>query len=204
MTSGNSSSSSAEHLADREVRRRCVAAGGVAQPSFRSKKTRRNLPICSSSPWRSTHPVDPLLVDVGAVERAGVGRDVALGRPFDVDVASRHGDVVEADLAVGVAAESGQLVVEEKRSPACSPGRTMSTPISIGQVADGHDEVVVGAGRVLERIDRGERDRAIVERVERRAAAGAERCSSAGCDARTGCRRRMSLMSTRQPSVSAR
>ena len=36
-----------------------------------------------------------------------------------------------------------------------------------GQFADGHDHVVVVARRVLQRVDDGERDGAIVERVER-------------------------------------
>ena len=70
------------------------------------------MPICSSSPWCSIGSLDALLVDVGAVQRTGVGDDVALVGALDLGVAPRHGDVVEDDLAVGVPAEPGDAVAE--------------------------------------------------------------------------------------------
>src|SRR6187200_172608 len=50
-------------------------------------------------------PLDALLVDVGAVERPGIGDDVPLGGPLDRRVPAGHRDVVQHDLAVGVAPE---------------------------------------------------------------------------------------------------
>src|SRR4051794_9544925 len=58
--------------------------------------------------------VDALAVDVGAVERAGVGCRVGLAVAPDLDVTSRHRDVVEEDVAVGMATCRGDLLVEQE------------------------------------------------------------------------------------------
>ena len=96
-----------EHLADREVLRRRRGAS----LSRRSRPGRRARTGRSGSRRRSMQRrgVDPLVVHVGAVERADVARPRSRRRRASIDrVAARHGDVVEEDVGVGVAAERGR------------------------------------------------------------------------------------------------
>ena len=58
--------------------------------------------------------VDAFVVDVGAVQRPGVAHLVAVGDPPDHRVTARDGDVVEEDVGVGVAAERGDVGVEDE------------------------------------------------------------------------------------------
>ena len=96
-----------QHVADRRVR-----ALGHRQASRRGRRRGRSVsryrPICTSSPWRSARLVDPLAVDVGAVERADVAQHVPVGVALDDDVAARDRDVVEEDVGVGMAADRGR------------------------------------------------------------------------------------------------
>ena len=70
--------------------------------------------------------VDPLGVEIRAVERAGVAHDVAVVGSLDLGVATRHGDVVEADLTVGMTAEARELIAQARtrRRPACRSARS--------------------------------------------------------------------------------
>ena len=82
--------------------RDCRHVASLARP----RKISTNRPIWSSSRSCSGAGVDPLVVDVRAVERADVAHLVAAGRPGAiVGVAARHRDVVEEDVGVGVAPE---------------------------------------------------------------------------------------------------
>src|SRR4051795_9462313 len=58
--------------------------------------------------------VDPLVVDVRAVQRADVGHLVPVRHPPDRGVATGDGDVVEEDVGLGVTAEGGDVTIEHE------------------------------------------------------------------------------------------
>src|SRR5262245_43047651 len=62
-----------------------------------------------------TRLVDPLLVDVRTVQRARVAQRVTVGVVFNGHVTPRHGDVVEEDVGVGVAADRGRRLRQPER-----------------------------------------------------------------------------------------
>src|SRR3546814_19906237 len=61
---------------------------------------------------RESRVLDPLPVEVRAVERADVGQAVAVVGLADLGVPAGHGDVVEEDDAVGVAPRGHDRLVE--------------------------------------------------------------------------------------------
>src|SRR5829696_1692422 len=63
--------------------------------------------------------LDPVAVDVGAVEASDVAHRVAVAGAVEDRVPTGDGDVVEEDLAVGVAAGIDDVLVEEEAT-ACS------------------------------------------------------------------------------------
>ncbi len=109
VTSGNSSSSSAST----SPIERCPPAGGAATSGVEEstivtfEEDEAELADLEFVTVTQDHAIDTFLVDVGAVQRAGVGDHVAIGRALDLGMPTRHGDVVEADLGLGVPAESG-------------------------------------------------------------------------------------------------
>src|SRR6478609_3930419 len=58
--------------------------------------------------------VDPVAVDVGAVEAAGVGDGEGVALPCERRVPAGDGHVVEEDLAVGVTAGGDDVLVEQE------------------------------------------------------------------------------------------
>jgi len=109
------------------------------------------------------HPVDTLLVDVGAVQRTCVGHDVTVWRSFDLGVATRHRDVVEADLGLGMATESCGRPSEREPGACLRPRPHDQHTDFVRQLSNRNDDVVLGAWGVLERIDRREGDGSVVE-----------------------------------------
>src|SRR4029079_5730323 len=97
--------------------------------------------------------VDAILVHVGAVERPGVADHVATLRALDLRVAPRHGDVVQADLAVGMPPETSDQVDELEPVTRLCSGAHDQDPHLGGQLPDRDRDVVVGARRFLQRID---------------------------------------------------
>src|SRR4051794_7277047 len=97
------------------------------------------------------HRVDAVAVDVGAVEAARVRDGEAAALAGERGVPARHGDVVEEDLAVGMATGGDDVLVEQE--PAAGPG----TPLhdeqrrADGQGVDGggiHRVELAGGGGV--------------------------------------------------------
>jgi hypothetical protein len=82
-------------------------------------------------------------------------------------MAAGHRDVIEADLTIGVAAESSEVAVEREAVSRLLPCSHDEHSGFGGKVADGYDEVVLDPGSVLERIDSREVDRSVVEAIER-------------------------------------
>ena len=113
------------------------------------------------------HPIDALLIDIGAVERTGVGHHVALRGPFDLGVSARDRDVVEADLGFGMTTEPRDVFVQREPGAGLGAGTDDQDADFVRKLADGDDDVVVVARGILQRVEGGECDRAIVERVER-------------------------------------
>ncbi len=73
-----------------------------------------------------------------------------------------------------MAAESRDLLDQREAGPVVRAGPHNQDTDLAGRLADGDDHVVLRARSILERVERGERDRAIVERIERRPAARTE------------------------------
>ena len=95
--------------------------------------------------------VDPLVVDVGAVERPGVAHLVAPVVAGDLGVAARDGDVVEEDVGVGMAPERRHRAVEDEgralvRAP---PHHQQAHPR--GDLVEEGAELVLDGLAVLER-----------------------------------------------------
>src|SRR3954449_3172949 len=67
--------------------------------------------------------VDPVAVDVGAVEAAGVGHGERVALTGERRVPTRHRHVVEEDLAVGVTAGGDDVLVEQE--PAARAGTSL-------------------------------------------------------------------------------
>jgi hypothetical protein len=108
------------------------------------------------------HPVDALLVNVGAVQGASVARNVAVSGSLNLSMTSRDGDVIKADFAVGVTAElRGGLVEGETSASLCSSPNDQDADLE-GQLTHRDNKVVVRAWRILQRIDRRQGDSAVV------------------------------------------
>ena len=122
-----------QHLTDAHERPRgadAAPAAPTAPPPHQSarspavaaaRKTRRNLPICTSSPPASGGVVDALAVEVGAVEAADVadGEGGAVADELGVPAGDR--DVVEEDVALGVAADGREVGVEQEAAAGVRP-----------------------------------------------------------------------------------
>src|SRR6266540_7469091 len=65
--------------------------------------------------------LDPLPVEVGAIERAHVVDGEAAAATGDLGVAARHGDVVQEDVALRVAAGGHYLLVEQEAAAGVGP-----------------------------------------------------------------------------------
>ena len=87
--------------------------------------------------------VDPLVVDVGAVERPDVGHLVAAVDPAHRGVAAGHGDVVEEDVGVGVAPEGGDLAVEHEAAAGVGPAPHDQHAHALGQLGQRRAELLV-------------------------------------------------------------
>src|SRR5690606_37368999 len=113
--------------------------------------------------------VDPRLVDVGAVGRARVLHQQSAFLDDEPAVVTGHGDVVQEDVAVGVAAHGGDPGVEDERHP-----RPRALLDDQGETSDPFDRRRLGRGErvLLAILQRQVDDRRIV--VELRAAVGAE------------------------------
>ena len=132
-----------QHLADRQVRRLAALIGGLTGRS-RRRNTRTKRPIWRSAQVVQRRGVDALVVDVGAVERPDVAHLVARRRPGAIDgVAARHGDVVEEDVGVGVAAERGDLAVEHEAAAGVGPAPHHEHAHALGQLGQGLAELLV-------------------------------------------------------------
>jgi hypothetical protein len=80
------------------------------------RKTSRNLPICTSSPFRQRRPVHGFTVDVRAVEAADVDNLEFAAYAPELGVPAADGDVIEEDLAIRVTTgRRGGLVEQEPR-----------------------------------------------------------------------------------------
>src|SRR3954447_22057561 len=69
------------------------------------------------------HRLDPLAVEIGAVEAADVADGEAVGLAVELRVPARDGDVVEEDVALRVPARSGDVLVEKE--PAAGVGTAL-------------------------------------------------------------------------------
>ena len=103
-----------------------------------------------------------------------VADDVTVVGSLDLGMTTRHGDVVEADLAVGMATETSQWIVQRERIAGLRAGPDDQRCNTGHEVADTDDDVVVGARRVLQRIDLGEGDGVISDAVQHAAAGRTE------------------------------
>src|SRR5690606_15965102 len=111
-------------------------------------------------------PVDPVAVDVGAVEAADVADREALRTAAELRVPTGHGHVIEEDLALGVAAGVDLLGVEQE------PAAGARTALDDQQRAAGRQRVDGrGVGLV---------ERAVVALAPRRCAEGDGRGRLAG------------------------
>ena len=159
----------------RSTGRRARPRPGSPVARRRCRKTSLNLPICTSSPLASARLLDALAVEVGAVERA----DVAHARSrraaaHELGVAARDGDVVEEDVAVGMAAGPGDLARRARTcDPAFGPRLTTSMPAPSGRSSSA---TVTSSSAGVRRRRRDERDGGRPRRgvLERRAARRAE------------------------------
>ena len=100
---------------------RARASGRAAQACRRSveprgpvMKTSRNLPICTSSPFDEHRRVHRLPVHVRAVEAADVDHDEVARVAPELGVPAGDGDVVEEDVAVGVAPGARRRAVQQE------------------------------------------------------------------------------------------
>ena len=87
--------------------------------------------------------VDPLVVDVGAVQRAGVADLVAVADPPDHGVAPGDGDVVEEDVGVGMATEGGDVGVEHESAAGVRAAADDEHAHALGQFGERFAEVFV-------------------------------------------------------------
>src|SRR6188768_1652121 len=92
--------------------------------------------------------VDPVAVDVGAVEAADVGDGEAVRRAPELDVAPGDGDVVEEDLALGVATCGHHVLVEQEPVAGPRPALHHEQRAATRERVDGRGVVVV-EGRPL-------------------------------------------------------
>jgi hypothetical protein len=111
--------------------------------------------------------IDSLLVDIRAIQRPSVTDNVPLGGALDLDVTPRDRDVVKADLRFGMAPEPRDIFVERKASPGlCSSPHNEDANLG-RQLPHRNYYVVIEARRVLQWVDRGQRDRSVVEGIQR-------------------------------------
>ncbi len=101
-----------------------------------------------------------------AIQRASVAGHIAVRGPLDLGMTSRDGDVVEADLTVGMSTEFGGCLVERKASAGLCPCAHDENAEFEGQVADRDDDVIVRTRCVLQRIDRREGDGAVAQGIQ--------------------------------------
>src|SRR4051794_13796541 len=87
--------------------------------------------------------LDALPVEVGAVERADVAELVPLAAVHDLGVATRHGDVVEEDVAVGVTAGFGDVAVEHELRPGVGTSLDDQHADALGQLVERDGELVL-------------------------------------------------------------
>ena len=102
--------------------------------------------------------VDALGIEVCPVERAGIANHVAVCGSFDFRMAARHRDVVEADLAIGMTAETGDWIVQRECVAGLGSGSNDQRRNTGIEIADADHHIVLGSRRVLQRIDLCERD----------------------------------------------
>jgi hypothetical protein len=115
--------------------------------------------------------VGTLAIHVGAVERTDVAQHVTRRRPVEHDVATRHGDVVEEDLGVGMAADICVLGLEAERRAFTRAVAHDQQSDAVGEPFEVARQLVLGAGG----LDRLECERAVlVGALQRRAARRAE------------------------------
>src|SRR5215218_7475236 len=111
--------------------------------------------------------LDPLAVEVGAVQGANVVDGEAVGAAADLGVAARDGDVVEEDVALGVAAGGHRLLVEQEAAAGVGPASHDQHGGVLTQVLDRRDDLFLdlsfevlggqadGGGRVVRGRDQG-------------------------------------------------
>ena len=87
--------------------------------------------------------VDPVMVDVGAVERPRVAHVVPVGDTLDRRVTPRDGDVVEEDVGVGMTAESGDVAVEDEAAAGIRAAAHDEHAHALGQLGQGLAELLV-------------------------------------------------------------
>ena len=171
-------------LRDRHVRklltqqRENVANGQVgALPHWNSALARReenelelaHLDFVSAFQRRS---LDPLPVDICAVQRPDVGDDVVAGLAAELGVPAGHRHVVQEDLAVGMPADPGDLARQHVPRPGVRTALDDQNSGPVRQFSCGNADLVIG--RITGRIFRGEGDRRIGGWQEGRAARRAE------------------------------
>jgi hypothetical protein len=111
--------------------------------------------------------IDSLLVDIRAIQRPSVTDNVPLGGALDLDVTPRDRDVVKADFRFGMAPEPCDIFIERKARPGLRSSPHNEDTNLGRQLPHRNYYVVIEARRVLQWVDRGQRDRSVVEGIQR-------------------------------------
>ncbi len=139
VTSGNSACSRAKHLADRHVR----PVGHAARPP--GEEHQLELPDLHLVTVRQGDLVDAMPVHIRAVQRPDVSKDVlARWSAGHLDVPPGHRDVVEEDVASGVATGRGHGAGEHVADADVGAGLEHEHPDVGRDVAPVDADVVVG------------------------------------------------------------
>src|SRR5215211_2455436 len=111
--------------------------------------------------------LDPLPVQVGAVQGADVVDGEGVGPAADLRVAARDGDVVEEDVALGVAPGGDHLLVEQEAAAGVRPAPHHQHGGVLAQLLDRGEDLFLdlsfevlggqadGGGRVVRRVGQG-------------------------------------------------
>ncbi len=86
--------------------------------------------------------LDPLLIDVGAVERTGVEDLVSALAAQDLRMSPRHRDVIQHDLGVGMTSDTGRWALKAEPGARQAPRAHDEHTGASGDLRDGNLDVV--------------------------------------------------------------